>query len=193
MSERYKLVYRGEVLEGQHPAVVRKRLAETASYGNEHLDLLFSGRPVVVKRDVDAATAARLRALFKQAGARLAVLAVESPAGAAAAPRGNAAPPEHVGAAAERAAADDLQLLPSGSPVLRDDERQSWLPREIDTDGLSLADVGVTLGQTAPPPVPDVDLSALNFEVAPVGATLGDETRGPTPTVPDTSHLALAN
>jgi hypothetical protein len=32
MSEAYRLIFRAEVLEGQHPAVVRKRLAEAAGF-----------------------------------------------------------------------------------------------------------------------------------------------------------------
>jgi len=44
MSDTYKLVFRGEVLEGQHPAVVRKRLGASAGFGAEALTSCF---PVV--------------------------------------------------------------------------------------------------------------------------------------------------
>ena len=40
MSELYRLTFRGEVLPGQHPAVVRKRLAQEAAFDDAVLDKL---------------------------------------------------------------------------------------------------------------------------------------------------------
>jgi hypothetical protein len=148
---RHKLVFCGEVLEGQHPAVVRKRLATLASYEAEHLDLLFSGRPVVIEEQADSATAADLQTLFKRAGARL--HSTEMP----------------------KAVQPTLQLLPSGSPVLDEHERRQWQPREVDTSGLSMAELGVRLspasaGPAMAPRVPQ-------FDVAPLGEPLGNGPR----------------
>jgi hypothetical protein len=177
MTDSYKLIFRGEVLEGQHPAVVRKRLGE--SFGAQHLDLLFSGRPVVIKRQVDAASAARLQALFKQAGARLRVVADGATL--------------EVAAPASGAAALELQLLPSGSPVLRDDERRVWQPRHIVTNDLVLAEVGAQLVPPAAPVAPPVDMAALNFEVAPQGAALADAKVVDVVEPPDVSHLTMVD
>ncbi|MFU8816620.1 MAG: hypothetical protein ACNA7W_14825 [Pseudomonadales bacterium] len=180
MSEGYKLVFRGEVLEGQHAAVVRKRLAAVAGFGAEQLDVLFSGRAVVLKRQVDAATAARLQGLFKDAGARLRVLPMAAAAEAAADTTAESI--ESPG---------DLQLLPSGSPVLRDDERQRWEPREIDTDALSLAEAGTALAPITAPFIPAIDLDARDFDLAPAGASLGPAQAPSQAQPPDTSHLKL--
>jgi hypothetical protein len=177
MTDRYNLIFRGEVLEGQHPAVVRKRLGET--FAAQQLDLLFSGRPVVIKRQVDAATAARLQALFKQAGARLRVVADSAAT--------------EVSAPAAGASVVELQLLPSGSPVLRADERRVWQPRHIATEGFALAEVGARLAAPAAPVVPRVDMAALDFDVAPRGAALGDEKVGDVVAPPDVSHLGLVD
>lgn len=150
MSDGYKLVFRGEVLEGQHAAVVRKRLAKAAAFAEEHLNVLFSGRLVVVKRQVDAATAAQFQALFADAGARLRVL------------------PADVVAALETetgSRSEALTLLPSGSPMLRDDERHGWQPRDIDTSSLSLAEAGASLTAAKPsPPVQPPDVSHLALQ-----------------------------
>jgi hypothetical protein len=173
MSERYKLIFRGEVLDGQHPAVVRRRLGESASFSAQHLEMLFSGRPVVVKRQVDAAAAARFQGLFKQAGAVLHAVADTA----------EDAPP--------RSAAPALSILPAGSPVLRDDERSVWEPRHIDTAGLDLAEAGATLAPPAEPAAAPVDVDALGFEVAPPGAMLGGGTAAATLQPPDVSHLSL--
>jgi hypothetical protein len=188
MAASYKLIFRGEVLAGQHPAVVRRRLA--ASYGAEHLELLFSGRPVVLKRSADAATAARLQALFNQAGAKLQVIAAVPPGGDQAV-AGAAGSTAH--APAGLPPMSGLQLLPSGTPVLRDDERAVPQQRDIDTGSLSLAAAGAQLGPQSTPPEPPVDVTLIDFEVAPVGATLGAGSQRAAPPPPDTSHLSLAN
>jgi hypothetical protein len=187
MTVTYKLLFRGEVLEGQHPAVVRKRLGTLASFGSEHLDLLFSGRPVVVKRDADVATAARLQALFKQAGARLRVaeaaeaVAEVAEAVAEAAEDGSPAGRDKVQPA--------LELLPSGSPVLSDDERRRWLPRDVDTSRLSLAEAGTRLGVASV--VPATDRTVPSFDLAPVGVRLGEPRPPSSAPAPDTSHLQI--
>ena len=85
MDERYRLIYRGEILDGQHRAVVKRRLTELLKLGDAQVEKLFAGQPVVLKRDVDRATAARYQALFKKAGGRLRVTA-EAAAEASGAP-----------------------------------------------------------------------------------------------------------
>ncbi|MAT84166.1 MAG: hypothetical protein CMQ43_05700 [Gammaproteobacteria bacterium] len=173
MSERYKLVFRGEVLEGQHPAVVRKRLGESAGFADDALDKLFSGRPVVVKREADTATAARYQAVFRKAGARLRVLPVEDgddPLSAA--PAATEAPS---GARADAGPADSgggFELLPAGSDILREDERDGFEAREVDTGSLALEGARFVVDEPAPEaPSPDVS----HLSVAEVGVNLGGD------------------
>ena len=78
-EERYRLVFRGELLDGQHPAVVKKRLEERLKLQPERLEQLFTGKPVVLKQAADTRTAARFQAAFKGAGARLRVLPTDAP------------------------------------------------------------------------------------------------------------------
>lgn len=208
MSERYRLLFRGEVLDGQHPAVVRKRLGEGGRFDADQLDKLFSGKPVVLKRDADAATAARLQALFRSAGARLRVLPLEDLSDGAA-DAGSAA-----GSAA--ATAPDWEILPAGSDLLRAEERDAPQPLQIDTGGLSLAPEGPVVKAVRPvPAAPDVShlsvaepgtrlgeggaaphaaVEAPVYELAPAGADLSPRRpSGPPPAAPDISHLRLAD
>jgi hypothetical protein len=76
MEDRYRLVFRGELLDGQHRAVVKKKLGALLKVDGVRLDQLFAGEAVVVRREADTVTAARFQAAFKQAGARLRVLPV---------------------------------------------------------------------------------------------------------------------
>jgi hypothetical protein len=168
MGDFYKLVFRGEVLEGQHPAVVRKRLSEAADFNDAALDKLFSGRPVVLKREADTATAARFQALFRKAGARLRVLPVEAEDEmSVSAP---AESPSEQSAEPSEETTDGLELLPAGSNVLREEERVPWQPRDIDTGGLSLEGARFLIPEDVPAPDgPDVS----HLTVAEVGSDLG--------------------
>jgi hypothetical protein len=192
MDDLYTLMFRGEVLEGQHPAVVRKRLAKAAGFRDEQLDRLFSGRPVILKRAADTATAARLQALFKKAGARLRVLPAEAGDGA---PSAAATPADDGSAGAEAPAgggSSGLELLPPGSDVLRADERR--LPMAAaDAPDFEVAAVGADLAPRRAPAPPPVDADRLTFEVAPPGETLGVPAAPPAQLPPDTSHLQLSD
>lgn len=216
MSERYRLVFRGEVLEGQHPAVVRKRLAEAGRFDVAQLDKLFSGNPVVLKREADGATAARWQSLFRSAGARLRVLPVEAasavadPAGDTAIDSANAASP-----ATATETTPDWELLPAGSDLLRAEERDVPTPVQVDTGGLSLAPPGpVVTAQRPAPAAPDVShLSVAEpgarlaqgagpppvvvqvpvFEVAAAGVDLSPRRAADPPPPPDVSHIRLAD
>ena len=65
MSEQFRLVFAGEINQGQHAAVVKKRLGAVLKLDTERMDVLFSGKSVVVKKVTDIATAARYQAAFK--------------------------------------------------------------------------------------------------------------------------------
>jgi len=185
MSDIYKLVFRGELQDGQHAAVVRRRLGELLALDAARLEQLFCGRPVVVKSQADAANAARFQDVFRKAGARLVVIplpdAPEVDPGAAAGitdVREVTAVPAAAKAidganTPERAAADPMagasesaftpELLPVGSDVLREDERAPWEPRDIETGHLALQDPAQVQAVAGPPPPPAPDTSRLSL------------------------------
>ncbi len=181
MEDRYRLVFRGEVLDGQHAAVVKKKLGLALKLEGPRLDELFKGRPVVIKRDTDTATAARYQAAFKAAGARLRVLPV---AGRTPAP----APPVEASSAASRDAAGvDTQssepdadaafsLRPRGADMLDPSERPKPRVVQVDVSHLSLAAPGVRLGADTQSPAP-VAPDTSHFTLAEPGADLGGAER----------------
>jgi hypothetical protein len=68
MNEEYRLGYSGEVLDGQHTAVVKKRLAAVLKLDDERMTVLFSGKSVVVKKATDEKTRHGIRPRFKKLG-----------------------------------------------------------------------------------------------------------------------------
>ena len=185
MSETYRLVFRGEVLDGQHRAVVKKRLREVLDLDEDRAEVLFGGKTVVLKKAADTKTAARLQKLFKESGARLRVMPVDvDDAGAAAAdtkppsstPR---PPPEAQPAPASEStpqpvatsATATLSIAPAGAFVLEPEERAEVVEMTIDLSHLSLAtDVLPSVAQIQPQTtIPDAD-----FKLADVGSMLTD-------------------
>lgn len=201
MSEQYRLVFSAEVVEGQHPAVVKKRLAAVLKLDDERMDVLFSGKSVVVKKAADEKTAARYQEAFKKAGARLRVLPVDDDGDplAAASKAPPAQPQQAASEPAAPTAADsgELNVLPTGADVLRDDERDQVAPVEVDTshlsvqgatfaidepaeevsgpnvDHITLAELGAELGGGSGAPEVVIDEVDVEFDLAEVGATIG--------------------
>lgn len=221
MDEAYRLVFRGEVLDGQHSAVVKKRLVDALKLNDKQAEKLFSGSAMVVKGHADTKTAARYQRLFKQAGARLRV----EPGGSV--------------AAEPAASAPGMQVLPVGADVLRSDERRQAATATVDVSHLgiqegepesavepsalvvasvpdfSVADLGVDLVDHREPetididpdfdlaelgadiptiPVdrtPVVDMATIRFDVAEVGADIGTPQPEAKAIAPDISHLNL--
>lgn len=173
---RFDVQFAGELLPGADLLAVSERLCERFKLSPGALERLFSGQPMVVKRDLDASTAARYRDVFRAAGA-LAYLTespnAEPPAiGAPAAPASDGRPGEAPPAAAQgplsgqgpaAEAGAELSLAPPGANV---EEVVPQSPPVIDTAGLSL--------------VPGQDWTLEDCAQA-LGAVL----------VPDISHLSL--
>ncbi|MEM1231534.1 MAG: hypothetical protein AAGI15_13415 [Pseudomonadota bacterium] len=198
MSEQYRLLFQGELLEGQHPAVVRKKLRELLKLDDAQLERLFSGDRIVVKKAVDEATAAKYLGAFRKAGAKLrleegasasAATAASEPANAdAAAPGPKGA---QAAASAEATGPDSgLSLSPAGSDLLQASERTAATPREVATDHLSLAEPGAALSDAATQAASPAHLD-IDFDLAEPGALMidADERAEPAPNVaaPDLS------
>jgi hypothetical protein len=154
-ERRYDIQFAGELVEGADAPVVRERLRELFRLSPEALDRLFSGRSVVVKRDLDETAALRYRAAFRDAGAVLRIDAADAPL------------PDHPTAAQSGTtgpgflASGGLTLAPPGTPV---GEAQPPVYRYIDTSHLSLVsgnDWTLLDCYSPPPPARIPDLSHL--------------------------------
>jgi len=198
MSDDYRLVFSAEVISGQHPAVVKKRLQAVLKLDDERMEALFSGKPVVVKKATDEATAVRYQTAFEKAGARLRVLPLDADAAAE-------KPPESGG----------LNVLPPGADVLAPHERSTPPTIQVDTSHLSVQGAVFNTDEPEPAPAaPNVDHLTLaelgaqlgiedvsadvvvaeidaDFELAEVGEILAQLDREPAPQPPDTTHLSL--
>lgn len=190
MSDQFRLVFSAEVLSGQHPAVVKKRLQAVLKLDDERMAALFSGKAVVVKKSADEATAVRYQGAFEKAGARLRVLPVEgSAAGSPAESPSTAAIPAAIPESRPQDSST-LDIMPPGSDILAPDERKAAPNTDVDTSHLSLQgavfDPDPEAGPSAPP-APNVD----HLTLAEVGEIIANLEQPPAPQPPDTSHLSV--
>lgn len=190
----FQVVFHGEITGDQPVEVVKQQLANLFRMPAERVEALFSGKPVVVKKNIDEATARKLEQAFLRAGA---ACEVRAPAAAPETPdrsSGTAAPtppesredrhatgpatPSPDRTSGSIAAAGDPNhtvidlAVPDSFEGLEIDTSDAPLttPREypapeIDTSGLSLAaDDAGPLSERKPPPPADIDTSGLSME-----------------------------
>lgn len=219
MEPRYNVYFAGEVLPEQDSDSVRRRVQALFKADEPTLARLFSGKPQLIKRECDKATALKFKQALERAGAKPVIKrlppAQEAPAQARPAdpapmtmaerlaaltgeqaPAAPDAPPTAAGADAPTSPPatdpedDAFELSPPGSDVLRPQERARPVQREVDTSALSLAATGERLSQPAPQGAPAPDTAHLS--VAAPGETIPNLPRDTAVPAPDISGLDLA-
>jgi len=166
----YEIVFSGESLPGALPDQVKSNLARLFQADAQRIELLFSGRRLVLKSNLDAAAAEKYRVTLERAGALVTVV--------------------------EMAVEEIEMTAPLPAPV---PGRAQVAPRDaymaafsaVDAPDFGIAEVGSDMQDAKPEPVAlALDLSA--FSVAPVGADMGQLPAATVVTVPDISHLSLS-
>jgi hypothetical protein len=167
----YEIAFSGECMPGMPVETVRANVGRLFRADADRIALLFSGRRLVLKSNLDAAAAERFCQAMAQAGAiaqAVAIGAVETielaplPAASARVPR--------------------LQVVP------RDEYMAAFVG--IDAPDYPMAEAGALMQPPAAPvEAPRLDLSQISL--APVGADLVTPTPEAVPAPPDTSHLKL--
>lgn len=129
-EQRYDLLFRGDIVPGRQLDDVKTRVRELFQIDDARLASLFSGRPVLIRRELGAMEAERYRGALAAAGALVELRPVSgSPEGAAA-------------AATLQPAAGDWDLTPVGADLLRPEERGQSAPRAVDVGHLSVLPPG---------------------------------------------------
>lgn len=189
MSDQlFEVAFRGEVSAGANLDEVRARVGKMFNADDAKLAQLFSGKRVVIKKNIDRATAARYQTALNRAGAECEVLAMGAQAAApapATAPAGNAA--ESAAAPVQIETRYDGEVAP---------------PPQTDPLGITGDDIADLEASIAPvgselqddyqePDAPEFDLNGL--EVAPVGSDLNTTSKKPDPPPPDTTGISMAD
>jgi hypothetical protein len=169
-SDRYNIVFAGELVAGTDPTTARAKLAATFRLDQARLDGLFAGQPVMVKRNVDLITATRFQQAFLAAGARA---EIESAAGE---PESLPIADEESSSARSGVPATDgaLHLAPLGALLNECDDR--GLTHQPDTSRLSLLPAGGwDLSDCAPPPAPTPYFDLDGYRLEPLDVRRPDD------------------
>ena len=190
MDSLYDVCFSGQLLEGQPLHSVRQNIQKLFKTSPETLDILFSGETQLLKRGCDKATALKYKLAMERAGAK----AVIRPRQASPEPSDDKLPTPTDEATRESSSqsppAQDLDLSPVGSDVLRPEERKAAVTVNIDTSGLDLAAVGTTFGASDTTSAVAPDTSHLSM--AEVGETIPNLASTSTPLDPKTDDIELS-
>ncbi|WP_454254876.1 hypothetical protein [Pseudomonas sp. Marseille-Q8238] len=188
----YEIAFAGQLVAGAESEQVKANLARLFQADAQRIALLFSGRRIVIKTNLDQAGAEKYRTTLERAGAVAIVRALDlpvadAPPSATATATATAAVP--VASPALVASPPDTALKGASSKVIPRDEYMAAFV-DVEAPDFGIAPVGVDLQDAKPDAAPPpVDLS--QFSLAPVGSDMGQIKQAPAAPAPDTSHLKL--
>lgn len=176
---RYEIAFSAQLVPGAQLELVKANLAKLFQADEQRLALLFSGRRIVIKSNLDAAGAEKYRSTLERAGAvaEVACLDDEIEEVELAAP-----PASPVEAAVTSKSAGRLQVAP------RDEYMAAFA--EVDAPDFGIAPLGDDV-QDGKPPVQAPALDLSQFSLAPPGSDMGEAKKAPAGPPPDISHLKL--
>ncbi|MDM3871773.1 hypothetical protein QSV34_10465 [Porticoccus sp. W117] len=162
LDSSLEIVFRGDIVSGHTMVEVRDNLRELFKADDAQLAKLFSGRPVVIRRNLDEESAKRYQQAMERAGAVVQVR--QGDGGAKAAVQAGVQPAE-----------DDISdepwtLFPVGADLLRPEERIKQPAVNLDVANISVAPAGsdvLAANERREQPPVDVDTSHIDLEPAP--------------------------
>lgn len=193
-DELFEVAFSGQIKEGAELEQVKAKLAAMFKADAAKLAHLFSGKRMVIKKNIDQATANKYKVALNNAGA---VCEIKS---LSAAPELSATP-----VVAKPPAEAELVAATANASVSSDSARVSGdVPAAPQTDplGISAADISELSADIAPlgsdmqdeintVTEPELDISGL--DMAPAGSDLGETKKGGEPPPPNTDGLSLVD
>lgn len=166
MSEQlFEVVFRGDVEPGQSVINVKEGLAKLFNAEASRIDQMFSGKPVVIKANLDEETARHYQSSLKKVGAIVDIRPVKTTGSSEASndissadvsnndmsdneattqtPDTSAVEPQGTQEPDGLENFDfDFDVAPVGADVLPSDHKKDFTPAEVDTSHLTVSDVG---------------------------------------------------
>ncbi len=191
-DELYEVAFSGKISDGADLGEVKARLGGMFKADESKLTQLFSGKRIVIKKNIDKQTAIKFHAALKRAGAECEVRSLSSSGKAASnsSPKPESPPP----AASKGPPATPVRTATSADPG--DAPPPNTDPLGITGDQIenlpaTVAPVGSDMqDEIKQVTAPAIDISDL--DVAPVGADIGSGKKEPDPPPPDTAGISMS-
>jgi hypothetical protein len=191
-DELFEVAFSGKISEGADLDEVKVRVGKMFKADDAKIAQMFSGKRIVIKRNLDKAAAVRYANAFKKAGA---VCEVKPMSGAVATRPAKIATPSPP---AEKSAIPVATLQVDFTTTQNFGEPAP--PPNTDPLGISgdqIEDLSATVApvgsemQDEIKEVAEPDIDITEFKVAPVGSTIGTDKKEPDPPPPDTTGMAI--
>jgi len=203
-DERYEIAFSGQIADGADLEQVKQNVARVFKADDQRLAQLFSGKRVMIKREVDALTMAKYRGAFEKAGAVCEIRALNDDAPDSAPDTttptvdGQAVAAATATTSANANASADSEGYQSKYPE-SDAIPQALLSDPLGIRGDQIDDLQADIAPVGTPllyeirEVPEAQFDLSGLDVAPVGSDLSDAKHETPPPPPDTSGLTLAD
>ncbi len=136
-NPRFDIYLTGKLATGLSAAEATERLAQLFRSTPDAMRALVSGKPQLLKRGVEQATAAKYRDALHRAGLEV-TIRPQAEAAATLSPVPTSVAEASITKESPTSAQTELSLAPYGTEVLREEERPAVVAVVIDTDHLSL-------------------------------------------------------
>jgi hypothetical protein len=194
-DELFEVAFSGQVSDTTDLENVKARVGQMFNADAAKIVQLFSGRRVVIKKNIDRPTAEKYQNAFTKAGAIAEIKSMVA--------LGSVDIPIAPAATADTSQPNEQAMpAPVRSAPVSAEEADGLLPPQIDPLGITgdqIPDLAVTIApvgsamqdQSAEVVAPTYDLSGL--DVAPVGSQIAERKKEADPPPPDTSGLSMAD
>lgn len=182
----YQVIFSGKIIEHAELDMVKANIARVFNMPDERVDALFSGSRLILKKDLDQATAERYRLTLQRAGA---LCELEDTAATVAV--AEKLPVEKPITTAEprvsQADESTISMADAGITLI---ESAPISDANIDTHDLDMAEAGITLIESAS--VADANIDTHDLDMAEAGITLTESASIPDANI-NTGDMAMAD
>lgn len=187
-DELFEVAFSGQIRDGAELNEVKAKVGKMFKADEAKIAHMFSGKRVVIKKNLDKEAAAKYANAFKNAGARCEVRSMsgDTPQMKAASP---AAPPKPKSATLDidYTSVQDMSAVVAPPPQV---DPLGITGDQIEDLPATIAPVGSEM-QDAIKEVPEPSINISGFDVAPAGSDIGPKKKEGDPSPPDTSGMAI--
>jgi len=157
----YQVIFSGKIIEHADLDMVKTNVARVFSLDTDKVEKLFSGKRLVLKKDIDQSTAERYKVTLQRAGA---LCEIEDSAAEQAQQPITVSPeavPQETATPVEPDEAVGPSIAPVGITLIESDPVPD---ANIDTGTMDMAEVGITLAESDPVPDANIDTSGMDMD-----------------------------
>jgi len=187
-DELFEVAFSGQIRDGADLDVVKAKIAKMFKADDAKIAQMFSGKRVVIKKNLEREAAAKYANAFKNAGARCEVRSMSGDtSNAKAASQAAPAKPLPATLKVDYTSTQNMTAVVAPPPQV---DPLGITGDQIDDLSATVAPVGSEL-QDEIKEVPEPDIDITSIDVAPVGSDIGSTKKEKDPPPPDTTGMAV--